>query len=174
MVKVVADTSALLSIATVTEVLDAVFEEYEMFVPQEVVNELEEAASYDDETARASRRVLSSLDEDAVMEVERDTDFPLDEGENAAVSLADERDADLFFCDEFNRIGLVHASLPDARLVTTPKLLEVLIHKGTMSEEDAVEALDRMTEARSWEGNSYVDRARESLVGAGDEEEDSP
>jgi predicted nucleic acid-binding protein len=167
MAKVVADISALLSIASVPEVLQTFFEEYEVLIPREVVNELEETASYDDEAAQASERALSRLDEDAVREAEVDADFPLDEGENAAVSLANERDADLFLCDEFNSIGLVHASLSDTRLVTTPKLLEVLVHRGVLSDEDAVEALDRMTEARSWDGNRYVRRARESLVGKG-------
>lgn len=170
MTRVVADTSALLSIASSPDVLNTVFEEYDVLVPQEVVNELEETASYDDETARASERALDRLDEDAVREAERDAGFPLDDGENAAVSLANETDADLFLCDEFNSIGLVHASLSDTRLVTTPKLLEVLVHRNALSKEDAVEALDRITESRSWEGNSYVHRARESLVG---EESDS-
>jgi predicted nucleic acid-binding protein len=170
MTRVVADTSALLSIAFAPGVLDTVFEEYEVLVPREVVDELEETASYDDETARASERALSRLDEDAVGESERDADFPLDEGENAAVSLANETDADLFLCDEFNSIGLVHASLSDTRLVTTPKLLEVLVHRGALSEGEAVEALDRMTEARSWDGNSYVSRARASLIGKQEED----
>jgi hypothetical protein len=41
--------------------------------------------------------------------------------------------------------------------------LEVLVHKDALSEEEAVDALDDMTEARSWKGNSYVRRAREML-----------
>jgi predicted nucleic acid-binding protein len=164
MTVIVADTSALLSIASAPSVLDTVFDEYDVLVPREVVDELEETAEYDDETARAADVVMSRLNDDAVREAELNTDFPLDEGENAAVSLANEKDADLFLCDEFNRIGLIHASLTDVRLVTTPKLLEVLVHKDALSEEEAIEALDDMTEARSWKGNSYVQRARESLL----------
>jgi predicted nucleic acid-binding protein len=168
MAEVVADTSALLSIASVPHVLRTVFEEYDVLVPQEVINEVEETASYDDETAQASERALNHLNEDAVREAEQDVNFPLDQGENAAVSLANATDADLFLCDEFNSIGLVHASLSDTRLVTTPKLLEVLVHRDGLLEENAVKALDRMTEARSWDGNSYVRRARGSLVGGGE------
>jgi predicted nucleic acid-binding protein len=137
------------------------FKEYSVLVPQEVINEVEETASYDDETARASERALDKLNEDAVREAERDADFPLDEGENAAVSLANETDADLFLCDEFKGIGLVHASLSDTRLVTTPKLLNVLVHRDALPEDDAIESFDRMTEARSWDGNIYMQRARE-------------
>ena len=163
MSRVIADTSALLSIASAPEVLDPVFNEYDVLVPREVVDELEETAEYDDETARAADEALSRLDDNAVRNAELNTDFPLDEGENAAVSLANEKDADPFLCDEFNRIGLIHASLTDVRLVTTPKLLEVLVHRDELSDEEAVDALNTMTEARSWKGNSYVRRARETL-----------
>jgi len=161
----VADTSALLSIASAPDVLDTVFDECDVLVPREVVDELEETAEYDDETACVADEALSRLDDTDVREAELDTDFPLDEGENAAVSLADEENVDLFLCDGFNHIGLVHASLGDVRLVTTPKLLEVLVHKNALSDEEAIDALDNMTEARSWDGNSYVHRARETLVG---------
>ena len=164
MARVVADTSALLSIASAPEVLDPVFNEYDVLVPREVVDELEETAEYDDGTANTADEVLNRLDDDAVRDAEPDTDFPLDEVENAAVSLVNEENVDLFLCDDFNRIGLIHASLTDVRLVTTPKLLDVLVHKDALSdEEEAVDALDDMTEARSWKGNSYVRRARETL-----------
>ncbi|MCX2819774.1 hypothetical protein EGH25_10480 [Haladaptatus sp. F3-133] len=165
MSRVIADMSALLSIASAPDVLDTVFDEYDVLVPREVVDELEETAEYDDETANTADEVLSRLDDNAVRNAELNTDFPLDEGENAAVSLAKRENVDLFLYDGFNRIGLIHASLTDVRLVTTPKLLEVLVHKDALSEEEAVDALDDMTEARSWKGNSYVRRAREMLLG---------
>ena len=41
--------------------------------------------------------------------VELDAEFPLDDGENSAVTLANDLDASLFLCDEFNQLGLIHA-----------------------------------------------------------------
>ena len=92
-----------------------------------------------------------------------DSDFPLDDGENAAVTLANELDAALLLCDEFNRLGLIHASLADTRLVTTPTLLSVLVRQGQLGSDQALELLDSMSEVRSWKNNSYVQRARSLL-----------
>jgi len=166
MATVVADTSALVSIACArTDLLGVLVGEYELTVPLEVVDELEETAAYDDEQARAAERALRSVKGSAVgvQETELDPDFPLDKKQNAAVTLANTADADPFLCDEFNRIGLIHASLSSARLVTTPKLLEVLVHRRALTRSDAVEALDDVSELRNWGNNSYVERARETL-----------
>jgi predicted nucleic acid-binding protein len=89
-----------------------------------------------------------------------DAEFPLDEGENAAITLANERDADLLLCDEFNQLGLSHASLANTRLVTTPTVLSVLVRNALLSAADARAFLDQVTDARSWDTNSYVYRAR--------------
>ena len=43
--------------------------------------------------------------------VDFDAEFPLDDGENAAVTLGNNFDAALFLCDEFTQLGLIHASL---------------------------------------------------------------
>jgi hypothetical protein len=126
-------------------------DEDELLVPRQVVDELEETASYDDEQGRAAEKVLRFVQQSTVgvRSVDLDPEFPLDRGENAAVALANAEDADLFLCDEFNRIGLIHASLSDARLITTPKLMEVF-HRGRLLRADAVDALDSISNLRSW------------------------
>lgn len=165
---VVADTSALVSLggARTVNLLDALVEEYDLLVPRKVVEELEETASYDDEQARAAEDALRHVDENATRDTELNSGFPLDDGENAAVTLANE-EADIFLCDEFNSLGLVHASLSGVRLVTTPKLLGVLVHRGAVSQTDALAALDEISDLRTWEKNSYVQRARETLEDVG-------
>jgi len=165
MTTVVTDTSALISLggAKTADILDVLTEEYELLVPKEVLGELEETASYDDEQARAAEKALSHVDETHTRETELDSEFPLDEGENAAVALANEERAALFLCDEFNQLGLIHASLSDVRLVTTPKLLELLVYKGSLSRPDAVVVLNEISELTTWGKNSYVRRARETL-----------
>ncbi|USZ69319.1 hypothetical protein NGM10_06165 [Halorussus salilacus] len=162
---VVADTSALVSLGCGTEAspVELLTDEYSVVVPETVVVELEEVAAYDDEQARAARRVLDATDGLTVENVSLDADFPLDDGENAAVALANERDASMLLCDEFNKIGLVHASLDDVTLVTTPKFLLVLESKGRLSPSEVETALDRIGEIRSWSGNSYVERVRNRL-----------
>jgi len=170
MTTVVADTSALVSLGSTRthRILDALVEEYDLLVPRKVVEELKQTASYEDEQARAAEKALRYVDEIDAENVELDSDFPLDDGENAAVTLANER-ADLFLCDEFNSLGTIHASLSDVRLVTTPKFLEVLVHRDVLSRSEALDALDEISELRSWENNSYVGRTRETLENIGSE-----
>jgi predicted nucleic acid-binding protein len=168
MTVVVADTSALVSLGGARkDILGMLVEENKLLVPRQVVDELEETASYDDEQGRAAEKALRFVEESIfkVRSVDLDPEFPLDRGENAAVALANSENADLFLCDEFNRIGLIHASLSDARLVTTPKLLEVFVHRRRLSRSDAVAALDSISDLRSWGNNSYVERVREILDG---------
>jgi len=175
MTVVVADTSALVSLGASEDValLDELLREYDVVVPEEVIMELGDVASYDDRHARAAERAVAHTDRLRVETVELDPGFPLDDGENAAVTLANREDAGIFLCDEFNSLGLMHASLSDVRLVTTPKLLEVFVHRGLVSRDDAVAALDEIAELRSWEDNSYVGRARELLTGDGTDEHDT-
>lgn len=167
MTELVADTSALASLGAVTAdspcPLSLCLDGYNVFVPNEVIAELEEIASYDDDHGRAASTVLGRTAEMTVRSVPLDGEFPLDDGENAAVTLANDLDADLLLCDELNRLGLIHASLADTRLVTTPTLLSVLVRANHLTSTEARTLLDVITDTRSWDANSYVQRARSLL-----------
>ena len=163
----VADASALVSLGVVADgppdPLALCTDRYEVVVPTAVVEELRELASYEDvhgETASTARDRASAFE---TRSGDLDAEFPLDDGENAAVTLANGLDAALLLCDEFNQLGLIHASLADTRLVTTPTLLSVLVRAGELSPTDARMLLDEISEARSWNANSYVQRARSLL-----------
>lgn len=162
---VVADTSALVSLGCSTDppIVDVLCSEYEVCVPETVVTELEEVAAYDDEHAQAARRVPEQEDKIEIGDVSLDSGFPLDDGENAAVTLANEHEAEMLLCDEFDKIGLVHASLNDVQLVTTPKFLLVLEAKDLLSLAEVETSLAEIGEVRSWSGNSYVERVRNRL-----------
>jgi predicted nucleic acid-binding protein len=164
----VADASALVSLGIVAgdspDPLALCLAHYEVLVPQAVIEELEEIASYDDVHGRAAATVLDRTDAFTTASVALDADFPLDDGENAAVTLANDRDAALLLCDEFNQLGLIHASLADTRLVTTPTLLSVLVRTTHLSAADARSRLDQISDARSWDSSSYVQRARSVLA----------
>lgn len=159
----VADASALVSlgIAAGSEVdpLSLCLDRYEVVVPEAVVAELREVAAHEDDHGRAATAVLERADAMDIRSVALDEEFPLDDGENAAVTLANDLDAALLLCDEFNSLGLIHASLADTRLLTTPTLLSVLVRTGRLSSSDALETLQNIAAARSWDTNTYVRRA---------------
>ena len=163
----VADASALVSLGIVADSdpdpLALCLAQYEVVVPTVVFEELQEIASYDDAHGRAASIALDRTEALETRSVALDAEFPLDDGENAAVTLANDLGAALFLCDEFNQLGLIHASLADTRLVTTPTLLSVLVRAEQLSAADARLLLDAISDARSWGANSYVQRAR-SLV----------
>jgi len=164
MTTAIADASALVSLGVVAQSepdpLSLFLTSYDVLLPPEILAELEETASYDDEHGQAATIVLDRRDVFTVQEVDLDTTFPLDDGENAAVTLANESDASLFLCDEFNQLGLIHASLVNSRLVTTPTLLSVFVQTERLAAGDALALLDDISEVRSWNDNSYVKRAR--------------
>lgn len=162
---VVADTSALVSLGTVvdSDPFSFVVDAHRLVVPNRVLEELRETAEFDDPSGEAAAAVLDRRRTFEVRDADLNGTFPLDDGENAAVSLANELAAGQLFCDEFNRLALIHASLAETRLVTTPTLVVSLVRNGVISVDVATALLDEMSSARSWAGNSYVERARETL-----------
>jgi len=163
----VADTSALVSLGIVggadSEPLSLCLSSYEVLVPEVVVGELEDVASYDDVHGRGARTVLDRTEAFSTRSVSLDAAFPLDDGENAAVTLANDTEAAMVLCDEFNQLGLIHASLADTRLVTTPTLLSVFVRDGQLEPAVASDHLDVISDARSWAENQYIERARSLL-----------
>ncbi len=139
MTRLVADTSGLVSLGIAGQDIDSIslcLERYNVAVPETVVEELREVASYDDVHGDGAGRVLGRTDDLSVQAVDL-AEFPLDDGENAAVTLANEDDAAILLCDEFDRLGLVHASLADTRLVTTPTLFSVFVRQDRLASTDA-------------------------------------
>lgn len=167
MTVLVADASALVSLGVVADrdrsPLAACLSRYAVIGPNAVVAELREVASYDDRHGRAATAVLDRADAFETASATLDAEFPLDDGENAAVALANKRDAELLLCDEFTHLGLIHASLANTRLVTTPTLLSVLVRADYLSGAEARALLDEIGDVRSWATNSYVQRARSLL-----------
>jgi predicted nucleic acid-binding protein len=167
MASLVADTSTLVSLGTVADMepspLRLLPEEYDALIPYEVENELRVTASYEDAAAHAAQFVLEESEQMTIVDVSPDPSFPLDDGENAAVAVANQHDTDLLLCDEFNEIGIVHASLTDTRLMTTPSLLRAFAKWEVCTAQEAETLLDEIAGARSWAHNRYAERARECL-----------
>lgn len=75
------------------------------------LKELNDVASYD-EHGRAAEVVLDCTERMSTRSVDLDAEFPLDISEHAAVTLANELEAALLLCDEFNRLGTIHVRWP--------------------------------------------------------------
>jgi hypothetical protein len=161
--KLVADTSGLVSIASTPEtrrqLLPLLVDNYEVTVPQQVIEELTTIAQYEDNHATAASAVLDDRTRLTAVTVDLDSTFPLDDGENTIVQLANRLGAPFSYCDEYTQLSLIHASLSETRLVTTPRLLKAFVVRGMISNDTAVELLDSITDARSWSGNAYVQQA---------------
>jgi predicted nucleic acid-binding protein len=156
----VVDTSAFVSLG-VGDVLEVVLEESDIATTSLVIEELEGTATYDDASGEAAQAVLDRQAAFDVRSVELDETFPLDDGENAVVTLANKIEAVQLLCDEFNRLALVHASLVDTRLVTTSSVLTALVRNDVLSPDVAEEFLETMSEARSWSANTiHTSRVR--------------
>ena len=160
----VADASALVSLGIVADSdpapLALCLSHYEVVVPTTVIAELRDIASYDDAHGRAASTALDRTEAYETRAVALDAEFLFDDGENAAVTLANDLGAALCLCDEFNQLGLIHASLADTQLVTTPTLLAMLVRTEQLSAADAQLLLDTISDARSWGTNSYVQRTQ--------------
>lgn len=167
MTVVVADTSGLVSLGHAAgqdpDPVALLTGTYDVQIPSAVEQELRVTAGYADPAGQAAQAILAESGALTVQSVSLDSSFPLDDGENAAVTLANDLDADLFLCDEFNSLGLIHASLAGPRLVTTPTLLATFVHRNQCSVADAKALLSTISTARSWTTNSYVQRAHQLL-----------
>lgn len=154
----VADTSALVSLAITSDIepVQLLFQEYEVRVPPVIVDELRDIAIYEDRHADAAQRILDRIGEEHIQRPTERPNYPLDDGETAAIELANTSNAAVFLCDEYLELSTIHALLLEPRLVTTPKLIESFVVRGMFSQSEARTALSEMINERSWRTNSYV------------------
>ena len=179
----VADTSALVSLAVPSA--DAKYDveanpdpfQYlltscTVYVPEEVIAELEDVAQYSDLHAAAAANVLSAREfynvEDPYARDGAPDERPtlgLDDGETDGIVLANALSVDAFLTDEFgsNNFALIHATLEGPRLVPSPRLIRDYALAGYLSSGEAKALIKRIGKHRSWEGNPYVERLLDSF-----------
>jgi len=180
---IVADTSALVSLAvpraddtydTATEPdpLQYLLTSCDVFVPPEVVAELQDLTQYQDIHGAAATNVLAARDFYAVEDPYERTETPdsrptfgLDDGETDGIVLANTRDVDGFLTDEFGgtNFPLIHAVLQGPRIVPTPRLISEYARNGHLTDEAARTLLSVISPHRSWDTSPYVDQVRERL-----------
>ena len=162
---IVADTSALVSVATV-DLLATTLEEFEVHTTEAVLEELEETAAYDDPHGATAGRVLELADSFDVHEV-GDTDLRssrIDEGEATCLALERELEADFLLTDDLRTLPELE-SLADARVAISPILLRALVERDVLTDAEAEERLERLARTRDWLGAPMYRRARDLFDG---------
>lgn len=96
--------------------------------------------------------------------VDLDPEAPIADGENAAVHHADAGDVTDVYCDEDTQLPLIHASLTDAQLVTTPRLLTAFGVHGEPLTADANAILEAIAQCRRWDGHASVHQAAQVVA----------
>lgn len=148
---IVADTSALISLAT-TDVLTVVLDEFDIHTTQAVQAELEETAAFDDADGTAAQRVIDAGDAitlheaTATMESSR-----IDHGEGTCIRLVLETDAPFLITDDLRALPELEAAV-DATVALSPIVLRALVEGDVIEHTDATEYLDEIAENRDWLG----------------------
>lgn len=158
---IVADTSALVSLATV-DLLSTTLEEFDVHTTRTVLEELEETAAYDDPHGAAATRVLERVDDLEVHGTD-DTDLQssrIDAGEATCLALARDLGAEFLLTDDLRALPELQA-VADARVAISPILLRALVKREVLSDADARERLERLARTRDWLGAPIYRRALE-------------
>ncbi len=157
---IVADTSALLSLAT-GEVIALTLDEFDVFTTQTVVGELDNTSAYDDRHGSAASLVLEHRESLSVQSVKAPpvTSDRIDEGEGSCVELTRSLDADFLLTDDLRAVPELQ-SLADARVAISPLVLRILVDRNVVDTDEAKARLERIGERRDWLGAPIYRRAR--------------
>jgi predicted nucleic acid-binding protein len=158
---IVADTSALISL-TAADTLDLLLEEFDVHTTEIVVEELEDLASYGDETAEHADEVLTRKDQITVHEVETREyqSSRVDEGEGSCVQLTRNHDAGFLITDDLRALPELQ-TLTETRIAISPIVLKALVKRGVLDKQEALKRLEKAAEGRDWLGASIYRKARE-------------
>lgn len=156
---IVADTSALLSLAT-SDILSTILTEFDTHTTETVIEELEETSSYDDIHATAAQTVLSDHDRILVTEIEA-TEFTssrIDEGEASCIVLTRELEADFLVTDDLRALPELQ-TLVSAQVALSPIILKALVKRGVLTNQEAKTEVEQIAENRDWLGAPIYRRA---------------
>jgi predicted nucleic acid-binding protein len=169
MTLLVADTSSLVSLGCTehydSSALSLLFDGFDVVVPQAVADEIETLASYDHDHRQPAQAVDNALDtaRTAPQVDISESVPPLDLGERAAIELANDEQTQYLLCDEFTNLTLIASALDETELLTTPALITAFVDAGVFAKVDAQTQLSEVAAMRSWDNNSYYQRARRVL-----------
>jgi predicted nucleic acid-binding protein len=160
---IVADTSALISL-TAADTLDLLLEEFDVHTTETVIEELEDLASYEDETAEHADKVLIRKDQVTLHKVET-RDFQssrVDVGEGSCVQLTSNIEADFLITEDFRALPELQ-TLTETRIAISPIVLKALVKRNVLTQEEALERLEEAAEERDWLEAPIYRKGREIL-----------
>ena len=157
---IVADTSALISLAT-ADTLTIVLDEFTVHTTETVMGELEDTAAYDDAAGTAATQVLEQqerftvhiVDEEAAPRTSR-----IDLGEGSCVVLANRLDARFLITDDLRALPELQ-QLCNANVAISPIVLKALVNRGVLTTEEAKNHVKQLAETRDWLGAPIYRRA---------------
>jgi len=157
---IVADASALISLGTV-DLLDPLFDEFDVHTTRTVVEELRATAEYEDDHGEAARTVLDAL---ADIEVHEPPDDPIessriDAGEGSCVQLAGKLDADFLITDDLRALPELQTAV-EAQVAVSPIVLKAFVERDVLTRSEAETKLETLAEGRDWLGAPIYRRAR--------------
>lgn len=158
---IVADTSALISL-TAADTLELLLEEFDIHTTEIVLRELEELASYEDDTAEHADRVLGQNERVTVHDVDTSEhqSARIDDGEGSCVQLTRAQDADFLITDDLRTLPELQ-TLTETQIAISPIVLKALVKRGVLDKQEALERLEEAAEERDWLEAPIYRRARE-------------
>ncbi|QSG07479.1 hypothetical protein [Halapricum desulfuricans] len=156
---IVADTSALISIATI-DLLDTFLTEFDVHTTDTVVAELEATAEYNDRHGKAADTVLDTIERIHTAQAQGEfTSSRIDQGEGSCVRLANERDATFLITDDLRALPELQ-TLADAQVAISPIVLKALVNRDVLEKQQALHKLEELAQQRDWLGAPIYRRAQ--------------
>jgi rRNA-processing protein FCF1 len=156
---IVADTSALISMATIDK-LESFITEFDVHTTETVVQELEAINGYDDQHGDAAEMILMNLDRMSVHRQSGDLrSSRVDQGEGSCALLTNDLEADFLITDDLRSLPELQAVV-DARVAISPIVLRALVKRGELDPEEAKRRLTLLAESRDWLGAPIYRRAQ--------------
>jgi len=157
---IVADTSALISL-TAANTPNLLLEEFDVHTTETVIEELEDLASYEDETAEHAQKVLDRKDMITIHEVDTPEyqSSRIDDGEGSCIQLTRNQDTDFLITDDLRALPELQ-TLTETRIAISPIVLKALVKRGSLEKQEALERLEKTAEERDWLEAPIYRRAR--------------
>jgi predicted nucleic acid-binding protein len=156
---IVADTSALISIASI-DLLDTFLKEFDVHTTETVVEELEETSEYNDRHGEAAQTVLDDLKRVETHQVTGEfTSSRVDQGEGSCTLLTEKIAAEFLITDDLRALPELQ-NVANTKAAISPIVLKALVKRDVLEQERAVEKIEELAEQRDWLGAPIYRRAK--------------
>mgnify|MGYP006297585493 CR=1 FL=1 len=157
---IVADTSALITIATI-DLLDTFLSEFEVHTTETVIEELEATSEYNDRHGEAAQTILDQIDQLQIHGTEDPNiqSSRIDEGEATTIRLTNELEANFLITDDLRALPELQ-TLVNTQVAISPIVLKALVKRNVLTEQEALEKLEHAAANRNWHESPIYRRAK--------------